>query len=125
MEYEIKITPEDGYVHVEISGEATHTNALEMWERIAQACNQYQCYKVLGEQYLKKALTTSDIIDHPKLFKKAGMSQSHLIAWVDHNPRTRSTTEFIRDVLTNRFIGRGKLFNNVDEAKNWLLRDPR
>ncbi|MDF3014662.1 MAG: hypothetical protein K0Q78_2866, partial [Cellvibrio sp.] len=49
--------------------------------------------------------------------------------WIDKNPRTRETTAFIRDVLTNRSIGYGKLFNDVETAKQWLLennpQDPR
>lgn len=125
MEYKIKITPCEGYIHVEVSGAADFESALAMWQQIVKACDEHQCYKILGEQYLKTTLKTSEIIDYPSLFKKAGMTSSHLIAWVDHNPRTRDTTEFIRDVLTNRFIGKGKLFTNVDDAKSWLLRDTR
>jgi hypothetical protein len=123
MDYEIKITPKDEYIHVEVSGEANYNNALEMWQKVVEVCKQQKCYKILGEQNLRKTLTTSEVIDYPKLFKKAGMTDNHLIAWVDHNPRTRDTTEFIRDVLTNRFIGKGKLFNNLNDAKRWLLKE--
>lgn len=123
MKYEMKITPENGYIHIEVTGEATYKDTIEFWQKVAKACEEHQCYKILGEQNLTKTLSTSEAIDYPKLYKQSGMNEAHLIAWVDHNPRTRDTTEFIRDVLTNRFIGKGKLFNNVEDAKRWLLRE--
>lgn len=123
MKYEMKITPENGYLHIQVTGEASYTDTLEFWQKVAKACEEHQCYKILGEQNLTKTLTTSEAIDYPKLYKKAGMNESHLVAWVDHNPRTKETTTFIHDILANRFIGKGKVFYNTEDAKRWLLRE--
>lgn len=123
MENRITITPhlQENYVHVDIAGVGTYDDALTLWSAVAHACEQYQCFNVLGEQYLLDTVSTTEAFDHPALFKKAGINIKHRIAWVDKNPRTRETTAFIRDVLTSRSIGYGKLFNDVDSAKRWLL----
>ena len=123
MENTLTITPhlQDNYLHVDVKGVGTYENALAMWVSVAQACEHYQCFNILGEQYLLDTVTTTEAFDHPALFKKAGISIKHRIAWVDKNPRTRETTAFIRDVLTSRSVGNGRLFNDVEDAKQWLL----
>lgn len=118
---DLKITHCDTYLHVEVRGIGTYENAEFMWQSVVKACEQYQCYKVLGEQYLFDSVSTLEAFDHPALFKKVGVTQKHLFAWVDKNPRTRETTQFVRDVLASRSIGNGRLFNDTDAAKKWLL----
>jgi hypothetical protein len=119
----VNITPhlDENYLHVEVQGIGNYENAFTMWSSIAQACEQYQCFNVLGEQYLLQTVTIAEAFDHPALFKKAGINVKHRIAWVDKNPRTRNTSEFIRDVLTSRSVGNGRLFNDTSAAKAWLL----
>jgi hypothetical protein len=121
MEFELSITPHENYLHVDVRGIGTYENAEHLWRSVVQACEQYQIYKVLGEQYLLDSVSTAEAFDHPALFKKVGITKKHKLAWVDNNPRTRDTTRFVRDVLTNRSIGYGRLFDNVDNAKRWLL----
>jgi hypothetical protein len=121
MDNQIIITPHQDYLHVDVTGSATYDSALAMWTQVAQACEQYQIYKVLGEQFLVETVSTSEAFDHPALFKKAGITTKHRIAWVDKNPRTLETTAFIRDVLSSRSIGYGKLFRDLESAKRWLL----
>ena len=117
--------PEENYLHVDAQGMGDYDNAVIMWRSIVQACEQHQCFNVLGEQNLLQTVTIAEAFDHPALFKKVGITPKHRIAWVDKNPRTRNTTEFIRDVLTSRSIGNGRLFNDVETAKNWLLSRPK
>lgn len=123
IENSVTITPhlQENYLHVDVKGVGTYESALGMWTSIAQACEQYQCFNILGEQYLLDTVSTPEAFDHPALFKKAGISSRHRLAWVDKNPRTRDTTAFIRDVLTSRSVGYGRLFNDVETAKEWLL----
>jgi len=123
IENTVTITPhlQENYLHVDVRGVGNYESALTLWRSVVEACEQHQCFNVLGEQYLMDTVSTMEAFDHPKLFKLAGITASHRIAWVDNNPRTRETTEFIRDVLTNRSIGYGKLFNDVESAKHWLL----
>lgn len=122
MQQEIIITLEENYVHVKIQGTGNYKKALLLWTSIAEACQQNQCYKILGEQNLLDTVSTADAFDHPALFKKAGITNKHRIAWVDKNPRTHVTTAFIGDILTNRSVVNCRIFNNFDAAKTWLLR---
>ena len=122
MEYELSISHQDNYLHVKVSGKGSHKNAFAMWSEIAQGCEQHQCYNILGEQNLQTPLSTVEALDHPALLKSAGITTKHRIAWVDNNPRTRETTAFIRDMLINRNLGNGRLFNNLERARNWLLK---
>lgn len=118
---DLKITHHEQYIHVNVRGMGNYENALFMWQSVVDACEHHQCFKVLGEQYLFDSVSTSEAFDHPALFKKVGISKKYTFAWVDNNPRTRETTQFVRDVLANRSIGYGRLFTDVEAAKRWLL----
>lgn len=121
MDLDLKITPYKNYLHVEVRGIGNYENAVYFWQKVAEACNQYQCYNVLGEQYLLDSISTIDAFDHPAIFKKLGISTKYYFAWVDKNPRTRETTQFVYDVLASRSISYGRIFNDIDSAKEWLL----
>lgn len=124
MKQEIIITPQENYVHVAIWGTGNYEKALLLWSSIAAACEKNQCYKILGEQNLMENVSTVEAVDHPGLFKKAGITNKHRIAWVDKNPRTQATTTFISDLLTNRSIVNCRIFTDLESAKTWLLRKP-
>lgn len=121
LDYEITITHKGSYIHVNAEGLGSYEGALDLWQQVAQVCEQYQCYNILGEQYLFCNLSTHEALNYPDLFKQAGITKKHRIAWVDKNPRTREMTEFIRNVLANRLVGNGRLFKDMDSAKQWLL----
>ena len=65
----ITITPhlEENYLHVAAQGMGNYDNAVTMWSSIAQACEQYQCFNVLGEQNLLQTVTIAEAFDHPAL----------------------------------------------------------
>lgn len=123
MSYQARITAESDYIHVVVEGSANYANALDLWRRIAQACHHHQCFKVLGEQSMQNPMSTVDAWKHKNIFLEAGITAKFKIAWVDNNPHTFESTDFIRTVLYNRDIGYGKLFNDVAAAKAWLLND--
>lgn len=121
LDYECTITPRGPYLHVNVEGLGTYEGAIDVWRKVVQACEEHKCYNILGEQYLFSTVSTLEALDYPALFKKVGITKKHRIAWVDKNPRTREMTEFIRDVLTNRLTGKGRLFYDVETAERWLL----
>lgn len=123
MSYQVDIAPEENYIHVVVTGLANYENAHDLWVKIAAACEAHQCYRVLGEQRMINSMSTVDAFNHQKIFLELGIGSKYRIAWVDHNPRTFETTDFIRTVLFNRDLGSGKLFSNITQAKNWLLKD--
>ena len=121
MPYHINITPEADYVHVVVNGDASYANAKKLWHQIADACKTYNCFNVLGEQRLIGQMSTVDAWNHQKIFLEEGITSKYKIAWVDPNPKTYETTNFIRRVLFNRDIGYGKIFSDPEPAKKWLL----
>ena len=118
---QVDITPMDGYLYVEVSGKGTYDSALELWQTIVNACNQHQCFNVLGVQRVKMAVDTLTALDHHNIFTDLGIDHRYCIAWVDENPRTFESIEFIKNVLATRSNLYGKVFSNQDEAKTWLL----
>lgn len=123
MTYQMDVTVEDNYLHIRVTGNANFANASSLWKRIADVCNEHQCFNVLGEQNLRNAMPTMDAWNHQKIFLDAGITAKFKIAWVDVNPKTYDATDFIRTVLYNRDIGYGKLFSDIAIAKKWLLHD--
>ncbi|MDO8344865.1 MAG: hypothetical protein Q7T48_16820 [Cellvibrio sp.] len=121
MELDLKITAHDDYLHVAVRGIGNYENAFYFWQKVVEACDLHQCYKVLGEQYLFDSVSTIEAFDHPAMFKKLGITTKYQFAWVDKNPRTRETTQFVYDVLANRSVSFGRLFNDIESAKHWLL----
>lgn len=121
MNHEIIITFEGDYIHVKVLGISSLEGTQELWNKIVQACEQHQCYNILGEQKLARGITTAQALEYPKIFKQAGVSKLHRIAWVDEDTRAFETIEFISNFLANRAIGKGKVFNNLEKAKAWLL----
>lgn len=117
----LEITPHDQYLQVRISGSSTYENAVHLWQSVAAACNQHNCFYVLGEQNMTSGLATTDAWNHQTIFQEAGITAKYVIAWVDKNPRTFDQTQFVRQVLANRDIGYGKLFDDTEKAKSWLL----
>lgn len=120
MGMNLSITRQDDYMEVKVSGIATYANAIQLWQSVAQACEEQQCFKVLGEQSVKNSLSTMEAWNHQKIFLEAGITSKYKIAWVDSNPHTYETTNFIRTVLHNRDIAYGKLFSDIKLAKDWL-----
>ncbi|WP_049628952.1 hypothetical protein [Cellvibrio sp. pealriver] len=121
MNIDVKVTPHGDYLHIEVRGIGNYENAVAFWQQVAHACEAHQCFKVLGEQYLLDSVTTLEAFDHPAIFKKVGITTKYKFAWVDKNPRTRETTQFVYDVLASRSISFGKMFNDINLAKEWLL----
>lgn len=125
MKYSITIEPvsdpKGKYLHVRASGQLNYDVALDAWRKIVSACHEQQIYMVLGEQYMDNPLTTMEAWDHQKIFTEVGITHKFRIAWVDLNAATHQTTKFVETVLLNRGLVNGKLFNNVEAARRWLL----
>lgn len=121
MNLEISVTPHENYLHIKVKGIGNYDNALYFWQKVVDACEEHQCFRVLGEQYLIDSVTTLEAYDHPTMFKKLGITSKYQFAWVDNNPRTRDTTELVYNVLASRSLSYGKMFRDVESARRWLL----
>ena len=91
-------------------------------QRIVGACDEYECFNVLVLAYLENSLSTVENYDLSAMFTEVGFSWKHRMAWVDQNPGTYDSTGFAETVLSNRGFS-ARLFREVEDAKQWLLRD--
>ena len=121
MRYEITIRYESDYLHVQHTGDDSYQIALELWRRIAKACEKHQCFNILSESDTNKLLSTMDAFNHIKIFQEVGITPKHRIAWVNHNPAAKQQFKFIETVLKNRPSASGALFENIEKGKKWLL----
>lgn len=117
----IDITKEDKYILARLTGENSYAIGLELWRGIIKACNDYQCFNILGISDTEP-LSTMDAFDHEKIFRETGVTLKHRIAWVEKNPAAWEVMKFIENVLKNRSMVNGRLFTDVAEAKAWLLK---
>jgi len=121
MQDEILIEHKDGYIHVRQYGKDNYNISLNLWQRIVAACEEYNCFNILGESYITEELSTMDAYDHIEIFKLAGVTMQHHIAWVHHGKNTARNDKFIENILKNRGLVNGSFFPSIEEAKRWLL----
>jgi len=120
MPDKIIIEHKDDYIHVRQYGRDNYDISLDLWHRIVAACEQHNCFNILGESYTTNELSTIEAYDHIKIFRLAGVTIRHRIAWVHHVSETDKPVKFIENVLKNRGLVNGSFFASVKEAKRWL-----
>ena len=59
---------------------------------------------------------------HAEMFRELGITGGYRIAWVEHDPAARETTDFVETVLFNRGLP-GRSFATEEEAEQWLFSD--
>ena len=119
---EILIEYKDDYIHVRQYGRDNYSISLDLWRRIVAACEEYNCHNILGESYTTEELSTLDAYGHVKIFRLAGVTLQHRIAWVHKGENAAQNGQFIETVLTNRMMVNGHFFASTEEAKRWLLK---
>ena len=118
---EVVIEHKGDYIHVRQYGRDSYEISLDLWRRVVAACEEHQCFNILGENLSTESISRMDAYDHDKIFEAAGVTMRHRIAWVHHDAGTIEPTRFVETVLKNRGLANGYLFANVEEAKRWLL----
>jgi len=120
METEITVTFKNDYVEVITTGGHNLDIAREIWSKAIETCIANDCYKVLGIANTTKPITVLEAYDHDVLFRELGVDLKYRIAWVEMNPTVRENYKLAETVLKNNGLP-GILFDDVDEAKKWLL----
>lgn len=110
------------YVEVISNGRKPLSFSRKLWAEIVRVCEANDCYRVLGIGDTTEPPTTLDGFDHAELFRELGVSGRYRVAWYEKNEAARPSYEFIDDVLYNRSLP-GRLFDTLEEAKEWLLSD--
>ena len=122
MAINIDIQPQGNYLLVRYRGPDSLEISRKIFQRIVGACDEYECFNVLAIAYLENSLSTLDNYDSAAMLTEVGFSWKHRLAWVDLNADTYGSTQFAETVLLNRGFS-ARLFREVEDAKQWLLRD--
>jgi len=120
MGHELKIVFKDKYVEIISNGEKSYQSSLRLWASALKACNENDCFKVLGIATSSKAPSTIDSYKHAELLHTFKVDFKYKIAWVELNPEEFEGIKFLENVLFNRGLN-VKLFEDVESAKTWLL----
>lgn len=118
----IEYKDKDNYIHVRHYGKNNYDISLDLWRRIKAACEQYNCFNILGENYTTEELSTMDAFNHLKILELVGLTLRHRVAWVNQTKETGKGIEFVETVVVkNRGLANGSIFPNIEEARRWLL----
>jgi len=118
----LQITFEQQFVRILSDGEKNYEFSRKVWTQARQACQKYDCYKILGIADTTIQMGTWDAFSHADLFSELQIDNRYRIAWVELNPEAYQTTFFIETVLFNRGFS-ARLFLDEREALEWLLND--
>ncbi len=122
MQDEIIVEYKGSHVHAKIYGKNNYDVSLEVWRRIMAACKEHNCFNILGENFTTNELSTMDAFNHLQILELVGLTPRHRVAWVNHVKETSRGLEFVETVVVkNRGLANGRLFSDVEEAKQWLL----
>jgi len=122
MRDEIIVEYKGDYIHVRHYGKNNYDISLNLWRRVKAACDQYNCFNILGESYTTEELSTMDAFNHLKIVELVGLTLQHRVAWVIQEKETGKGIEFVETVVVkNRGLVNGEIFSSVEEAKRCLL----
>jgi len=117
--YKIEFDNQPEYLSAYVSGEKDSLEiSRQFWREISEECKRVECKKLLIVEDIEEAVSMADIYmiasEIPQLFYGVR------IVFVDTHLDHQSLNEFGEIVATNRGV-HGKIFNDVEEAKKWLL----
>ncbi|MBN1470463.1 MAG: hypothetical protein JW925_01680 [Syntrophaceae bacterium] len=126
MRDEIIVEYKGNYIHVRHYGKNNYDISLDLWRRVKAACDEHNCFNILGENYTTNELSTMDAFNHLKILEEVGLTLKYRVAWVSNTPETAKGIEFVETVVVkNRGLVNGALFSSIEEAKHWLLGDEK
>lgn len=122
MRNQVTITFEGDHVLVLSDGEKDFELSTRLWTEAVEVCEANDCFRILGVSTTTRPLEALEGYDHARLFRELGIDRRYKIAWIENNSDAQDIVNFIETVLYNRGLP-GKVFEDVDEARAWLLSD--
>jgi hypothetical protein len=122
MTYKFDISHSESMIQVRVSGTIDGAGIRKLWAAIAEACDSYDCYDILGVSELDEPFSITDAFNHHEIFTEVGITLRHRIAWVNVDTESREILKFTETVLVNRSKLNGGLFPSTEEARLWLQR---
>jgi len=126
MRYKLSSEEKQGYILFEVTGERIKgqeaKDALEIWEKIGEICNEKKILKALVIFNLKGDLPTMVAFKSGLSIADIDSLQNLKIAFIDLNRDSRQVNRFSETVAANR-IDISECFNMFDdenEAIEWL-----
>ena len=120
MKNELVITFERDYIHVISNGERNYEFAKRVCSGAMAACEEHDCYDILGIADTTVPLTAWEGYEHADLFEQLGIDSKYRIAWAEKNGEAYQAVYFDETVQFNRGFP-GRVFLDESEAKEWLL----
>lgn len=114
------ISLESGYLRVISVGEKNVRFARNLWQNIIEACEECECYKILGISLTTKADGDQEALEHVGIFNELGIDHNFKIAWVEKNPEYQDRTKLFEKAFFEQSLS-GKAFQHEEEALDWLL----
>ena len=115
------ITPEPSMISVTVEGLPDYLSIDKLWHDIVAACNQHQCFDILGSSNSELA-PTDEAYSHAAIFEAAGVHNGFRIAWVEENAAAKEWIKLSEAVVRNRNLATARVFDSVAEAKRWLAK---
>jgi hypothetical protein len=109
-----------GYIYAFVKGEKdSYEISRQYWKEVADECRRANRRKVLIEEDINDQMSTTEMYRFTSEIMDIGFSGIH-VAFVDRHLNQHELNKFGELVATNRgFLG--KIFDNVEEAEQWLL----
>ncbi|TFH07761.1 MAG: hypothetical protein E4H08_08960 [Candidatus Atribacteria bacterium] len=119
MAYEMSVSVHDEFIHVILVGRDTLLAAKEYWSKIAGILRANPQRKLLMEEHLVGPVPDGDIHEWSEFMRTLGIPPGTKTAFCYLKERA-SEYRFVETLLINRgFIT--KIFEDVDDARAWLL----
>lgn len=120
--YQISFEHRSDYLYVYVTGlHDSYEISIAYWREVAAECKKSNYKKVLIEEDIPELVAMGDMYRIASEIPLLGFAGVRL-AFVDRYSEQQKDNEFGELVATNRGIY-GRIFNNIKEAKKWLLID--
>jgi hypothetical protein len=110
------------YLYVYVSGEHdSYEISRAYWLEVAEHCRRTGCKRVLIEEDIAEVVSMTDMFRLANDLPQMGFLGVR-VAFFDRYAEHNELNEFGELVAVNRGLY-GKIFNEIDKAKEWLLSD--
>lgn len=118
--YQITFEHRPQYLYVYVTGEHdSYEISRQYWLEVAEECSKTECKKVLIDEDIKELVSMSEVYQLASEVPKMGF-QGVPVAFFDRFAEHDELNQFGGLVAANRGL-LVRVFNNFEEAENWLL----
>lgn len=120
--YQITFEQRPQYLYVYVSGEKdSYEISRRYWLEVADECRKTGYKKVLIDEDIAEVVTIAEVYQLASEIPLMGF-QGVRVAFFDRYAAHTDLNQFGELVATNRGLA-GRVFNDFEEAENWLSRD--